>query len=153
MLFIVIELTISISNVQAQSLKISNLNYPAQAVLHNGVAQITITFTVSYSHIVTSGIIGFGPDLVNPDGTFSDVPGSGTTTPDSCTLESQSGTTYAFCFVVPKSSSGTESGSFTFSLNSAQQYKFVAGAMAYDASGKSIGSSLTTQPFTVSVTQ
>ena len=142
-----------VSNVQAQTLNISNLKYPAQVVLHNGVAQVTITFTVTYSSLAASGLLGFGPDFVNPDGSYSDVPGSGTTTPDSCTLESQSGTTYAFCFVLPKSSSGTESGSFTFSLNSAQQYKFAAGAMAYDASGNSIGSSLTTQAFTVSVTQ
>ena len=142
-----------VSNVQAQTLNISDLKYPAHAVLHNGVAQVTITFTVTYSSLPANGLLGFGPDLVNPDGSYSDVPGSGTTTPDSCTLESQSGTTYAFCFVLPKSSSGTESGSFTFSLNSAQQYKLVAGAMAYDASGKSIGTSLTTQAFTVSVTQ
>lgn len=82
-----------VPNVQANSgiTSITDLHYPSQATFQNGVAQVTVTFTVYYS------------DYWNPQGSLlfgvwsiadaSYVKGSASTTPYSC--QSLAGTKYA----------------------------------------------------------
>ena len=138
---------------QAQTLNISGLQYPAQAVLQNGVAQVTVTFTVSYTDIIVSnngGGLVFGVNLANPDGSAGPwAPGSGTSTPDACDLGSNGNGPTNPCIVATQSSFGAESASFTVALNSTQP--LVACGEPLDESGNLIDSALTCQPFTVSV--
>jgi hypothetical protein len=137
---------------QAQTLNISGLQYPAQAVLQNGVAQITVTFTVSYSDIIVSnnGGLVFGVNLANPDGSAGPwASGSGTSTPDACELGSNGNGPTNPCTVGPPLSFGSESASFTVALSSTQS--LLACGEPLDESGNLIDSALICQSFTVSV--
>jgi len=136
---------------QAQTVNISGLQY--QAVLQNGVAQVTVTFTVSYTDIIISnngGGLVFGVNLANSDGSAGPwAPGSGTSTPDACDLGSNGNGPTNPCIVAPQSSFGAESALFTVALNSTQP--LVACGEPLDGSGNLIDTALTCQPFTVSV--
>ena len=138
---------------QAQTLNISGLQYPAQAVLQNGVTQVMVTFTVSYTDIIVSnngGGLVFGVNLANPDGSAGPwASGSGTSTPDACELGSNGNGPTNPCSVAPQSSFGAESASFNITLTSTQP--LVACGEPLDESGNLIDSALTCQPFTVSV--
>jgi len=137
---------------QAQTLNISGLQY--QAVLQNGVAQVTVTFTVSYTDIIISnnggGGLEFGVNLANPDGSAGPwAPGSGTSTPDACDLGSNGNGPTNPCIVAPQSSFGAESATFTVALKSTQTL-FACGE-PLDEAGNLIDSALTCQLFTVSL--
>lgn len=147
-LLLLICLTVA-PNVQAQTTTLSNLQYPTQAVLQNGVAQVTVALTVGFSNLPSGYYLGFG---IVDAGTSNYVTGSVTSTPDSCAP--LTGTNYvnsALCATTPTSSSGTESASFTLTLTSARQYNLVAAAVVTDKSGNVISSSASRQTFAISV--
>jgi len=138
---------------QAQTVSISGLQYPAQVELQNGVALVTVAFTVGFTDIIVSnsgGGVVFGVNLANPDGSAGPwAPGSGTSTPDACELGSNGKGPTNPCIVTPQSSFGAESASFTVALNSTQP--LVACGEPLDEAGNLIDSALICQPFTVSV--
>jgi len=135
-------------NVTAQTTTITNLQYPSQVALQNGIAQATVLFTVDFSGLPSGNylIIGilFGLNYAT---------GSATSTPDACAP--LTGTTYAntaACITSPHSNSGTESISFTLTFNLTQEYNLVAFAHMVDTSLTVINGSTSRQPFTISVT-
>ena len=132
------------------SATITNLQSPAHAVLKNGVAQAAVTFTVGYSSLPS----GFGVYAgVIYAGTTNYVTGSATSTPDSC--QSMAGTSFgnlAVCSIMPSSSFGTESVSFSLTFNSTQQYALGADGAIVDKSGNIVSGSVSGMPFTISVT-
>jgi hypothetical protein len=139
-----------VQNVQGQTTTITALQYPTQAVLQNGVAQVTVTFTVSYAGLPSSDFLGFG---IQYAGTSTWVKGSGTSGPDQC--YPNAGTDMAnsaACVTTPSSSSGTESASFSLTFNSTQQYSLRAVAVIADSSHTVLSSSVTVQSFAISVT-
>jgi hypothetical protein len=149
LLVLLICLTVA-SNVQAQTTTITNLQYPEQAVLQNGVAQASVTFTVDFSDIPSGSYLNFM--IVYAGSAYR--PASATSTPDPCAPFSGLRVTYdAICRTTPTSSSGTESVSFVLAFNSAQQYRLVAAALMMDTSGHEIGGSVATpKAFMISVT-
>ena len=131
---------------------ITNLQYPTQAVLQNGVAQATVTFTLDYTGLPSGDFLALGI-LYQPHGSGNYVTGSGTSTPDSCT--STAGTKYAnsaLCVATPSSSSGTESVSFNLTFNSTQQNALYLVAVMGDKSGNVVSSATSFSDFTISVT-
>lgn len=131
---------------------IVDLHYPSQVVLQNGVAQATITFTLSYSGLPPGDAILFGIYLNSGNPTLLD--GSGASTPDACTSSwgGQSWPGKAACAVAPSSSSGTESATLTItSAASPQQYSLFVGAIMVNPSSKAISSSMSKQTFTLTV--
>jgi hypothetical protein len=136
--------------VQAQTTTITNLRYPGQAVLQNGVAQVAVSFTVGFSHVPYGYHLGFG---IGYAGTTNYVKGSATSTPDSCFP--MTGTIYVnttFCAILTSlSNSGTESASFSLTFNSTGQYWLRAFAIITDQYAKAISSSAN-QDFEISVT-
>ena len=139
-----------VPNVQAQTATISNLKHPTEAVLQNGVAEATVTFTVSYADLPPGDYLTFG---VLNGGTSNYVTGSGSSAPDPCI--SLAGSAYAnsaFCANTLSTSSGTESASFILRFNSTQQYNLNAFAGVVDKSFQAIQSSFTVQAFSISIT-
>lgn len=140
-----------VPNAQAQTItSITNLQYPSQVALQNGVAQMTVTFTVYYNYYNIQGYLAFG---ILDVGSGKFVPGSGKSTPDPC--QSLTGTNYvgtALCITKPGTSSGTESASFTLTFNSAQKYTLRATTYATDQSGNLITGSTRQSDFAITVT-
>jgi len=133
---------------QTSQTTLSNLQYPSQVTLQNGVAQATVTFTVNFfglpngDYLVIGVLYGVSP-----------ATGSGTETPDSCiTLTGTKYANSATCISSTTSSSGTESVSFAMTLNLTQQYNFVAFAAMVTTSDTPINGSVSKQPFSISVT-
>jgi len=139
---------------QAPTTTIASLNYPAQTVLQNEVAQATVTFTVNYSGLTSGDGLIFGVYL-NSAGNYSNLMGSGTSAPDQCVLMTSSTLAgIAICGLVPPSTSGTESASFAITLTAPpQQYSLVAAAFVSDPvhNISIIRSSLSLQGFTISL--
>ena len=142
-----------VPNVQANSgiTSILNLQYPSQAALQNGVAQVTVKFTVYYN------------DYWNPQGSLvfgvwsiagaSYVKGSAASTPYPC--QSLAGTSLAgdaVCAVIPAGSSGTQSASFTLTFNSPQQYALRAVTGVEDQAGNVAPGSTSKSDFAITVT-
>ncbi len=150
LLVLLISLTFA-PNVQAQTTSITNLQYPNQAVLQNGVAHATVTYTVSFSGLPSGDILAFG---ILYGGTTNYVTGSGTSTPDS-PQPVFAGTRFAnsaFIATPPASSFGTESVSFSLTFNAPQQPTLIAFAVIEDKTFKVIGVSTAESDFTISVT-
>jgi hypothetical protein len=149
LIVLLISLTIA-PNVQAQTTTITNLQYPNQAVLQNGVAQVTVTFTVSYAGLPSGDWLIFG---ILYSGTSTYVTGSGTSSPDHCFPSAGTpNAKLAVCVTAPISGSGTESGTFSLTFNSTQLYSLEAGAGMTSASGVLVSGSVGVQSFTISVT-
>jgi len=148
----------AISNVQAQTAGITsilNLQYPSQAALQNGVAQVTVTFTVYYNYYYNpQGYLVFG---IYDTRASNYVNGTATATPNQCqTLAGTQYTNAALCAIVPSSSSGKESAVFTLTFNSPQQYTLSAVTLIWDTrnlqSGNLVRGSDNKMDFTISVT-
>jgi len=142
----------SLLKVNAQSTTISNLTYPLQVVLQNGVAQAIVTFTVSYSDLPSGDALHIGIGLAS--GNTGPLDGSGTSTPDPC-LTSWGGQSWpgkALCAVAPSSSSGTESVTLTIkSPASPQQYTLELDAAMVDPSNNFIMTQGIIPKFTITV--
>ena len=142
----------SLLKVNAQSTTISNLTYPPQIVLQNGMAQGIVTFTVSYSDLPSGDALHIGIGLAS--GNTGPLDGSGTSTPDPC-LTSWGGQSWpgkALCAVAPSSSSGTESVTLTIkSPASPQQYTLELDAVMVDPSNNFIMTQGSPQKFTITV--
>lgn len=124
----------AISNVQAQVSGITSildLQYPSQAALQNGVAQVTVTFTVYYNYYYNpQGYLVFG---IYDSRESNYAKGSAAATPNQC--QTLAGTQYnnaALCAIVPSSNSGSESAVFTLTFNSPQQYTLSAVTLIWD---------------------
>ena len=145
---------VAVPNVQAQAsgiTSITDFKYTAQANLQNGVAKTTVTFTVYYNYYYNpQGYLVFGIRYAENS---KYVPGSATSTPDSC--QSLPGTVYAgvaACAIIPYTPSGTESASFSLTFDSARQYALRAIAGVVDPSGNFVRDSQALTEFTVTVT-
>jgi hypothetical protein len=139
---------------------ITNLKYPPQVTLQNGIVQGQVTFTVTYADPdIQDGII-FGIWFTNPGPVSSMntqlVDGTGSAGADPCltTWASSSWPGKAACAVWHSGTDGSEEATFTLSSTapSAQQYVLFAGAEVVDSSGNLVAGSLSEQEFTVSVT-
>ena len=139
-------------NVHAQTptTSVSNLQYPNHALFQNGQAVGTVTFMVAFSDAPVGGALIFGVFLA---GTTSFVGGSGSSTPDSCvSLPAVSSyANHAVCAVKLASNSGTESATFSVTLNSTQQYNLWAVAIIVDQSASIVTSSFSKQAFAITV--
>jgi len=147
----------SIHNVKAQTTTISNVTYPSQVVLQNGVAQATVTFTLGYSDLPSGDALFLELMLESPvpQNPQAGVPGSVSSTPDPCPT-SWNGKNWSGeigCAYTPSASSGTESVTFTIkSPASPQQYTFEIVAVMVDPStNNEVQSSVSHQTFTISV--
>jgi hypothetical protein len=147
-----------IPNLQAQVSGITSildLQYPSQAALQNGEAQVTVTFTVYYNYYYNpQGYLVFG---VYDTGASNYVKGSATATPDQCQkLAGGQYTDAALCAIVPSSNSGSESAVFTLAFNSPQVYALSAVSLIWDTrnlqSGSQVSGSASKSDFTISVT-
>jgi hypothetical protein len=142
-----------VPNVQAQSgiTSILNLQHPQQVELQGGTAQATVTFTVYYNYYYNpQGYLVFD---INDPSTSNLLQGSATATPVPCqSLTGTQNANSALCEIVPASSYGTESASFTLTFNSAQQYALRAAAGVVDQSGNVVTGSTSSAQFTISVT-
>jgi hypothetical protein len=136
-----------VPNVQAQLgiTSIDNLQFPAEAVLQNGVAQVTVTFTVYYNYFMGDRLF-FG---IYDTFTSNVLRGSAKATPVPC---QPSAANAARCEAMPASKSGTESASFILTFNSAQQYALRAITGILDQSGNVAPRSTATADFTITVT-
>ena len=105
----------------SQTTGMTNLQYPSQVVLQNGVAQATVTFTVRFSGLPSGNVLVLG---ILYEGTTNYVTGSATSTPDSCrSVDGDGYVNPATCVITTlTSSSGTESVSAVLTFNSTQQY-------------------------------
>lgn len=148
----------TIPNAQAQASGITsilNLQYPSQAALQNGVAQVTVTFTVYYNYYYNpQGYLVFG---IYDTRASNYANGTATATPDRCqTLAGAQYTNAALCAIVPSSSSGAEPAVFTLTFNSPQEYTLSAVTLIWDArnlqSGNQVSGSANKSDFTISVT-
>ena len=134
---------------------ILNLQYPSQAALQNGVAQVPVAFTLYYNYYSNpQGYLVFG---IYASGTSGPVDGSATSTPDPC--QSLTGTPYAnaaICAIVPPARAGSESAAATLILTQAQQYSLSVVAFVWDSrnlqSGNRVAGSIYTTHFTITVT-
>jgi len=143
------DFTISVTG-QVSTTTMSNLVLPSRALLKNGVAQATVSFTDEYANIPSGDVLAAGVADVNTKGAAT---GSASSTPDPCA--SLAGTAYAndaVCIMTPALSSGTESVSFTLTFNSIQQYNLEVVTSVEDQSHNVISGSTSKSPFTVSVT-
>jgi hypothetical protein len=110
---------------------ISNLTYPSQVVLQNGIAQATLTFTLGYSSLPAGDAIISGAGGAN---SLSAVNGLGASTPDACT-SSWSNLSALFagkavCVLTPGSASGSEAITLTLKFpSSPQQYSLTLFAL------------------------
>ena len=145
-------------NAQAQAAgitSIANLQYPSQATLQNGIAQVAVTFTVYYNYYYNpQGYLIFA---IYTAGNTTIVQGSAAAWPDPC--QSLAGTSYAnsaICAVVPAMDSGTDSASFMLTFNSAQQYSLTIVSFIWNTrnlqSGNQVSGSTNTSSLTISVT-
>jgi len=142
--------TVSVS-MQAQTTAILRTEFEPEVVLQNGVARATVTYLVAFSDLPSGYYLFFG---VLYAGTSTFVKGSGTSDPNGCSPIAD--TVYAnsaTCAVIPSSSSGTETASFSLTFNATRQYSLEAfAAMADKSSGTELSSSITPWFFTISVT-
>lgn len=142
-------------NAQGQTTSITNLQYSGQTVLQNGIAQATVSFTVSFSGMLLGYRLGFG---ITYEGTSNFAKGSASSTPDSCDPNIKL-TVYAnsaFC-VLPSQgqtlpTTGTEYASFVLNFNSTGTYQLRAVTAVSDLSNTVIPSSAAVQDFAISVT-
>lgn len=148
----------TIPNAQAQASGITsilNLQYPSQVALQNGVAQVTVTFTVYYNYYYNpQGYLVFG---IYDTRASNYANGTATATPDQCqTLAGAQYTNAALCAIVPSSSSGAEPAVFTLTFNSPQEYTLSAVTLIWDTrnlqSGNQVSGSANKSDFTISVT-
>jgi len=157
-LVVLVCLTI-VPNVRGQQgiTSILHLYYPSQAVLQNGVAEVSVTFEMYYDYYSNpQGYLVFG---VYYAGTSNPVEGSATSTPDSC--QSLAGSPYAndsVCAMIPAvgEGAGTESASLTLTLNQPQVYSLSVVTFVWDSrdlqSGNQVSGSSSTTDFTITVT-
>lgn len=147
-----------IPNVQAQASGITSildLQYPSQAALQNGVAQVTVTFTVYYNYYRNpQGYLVFG---IYDSRASNYAKGSATATPDQCQkLADAQYTKAAICAIVPGSISGRESALFTLTFNSPQANALSAVTFIWDSrnlqSGNQVSGSDSKSDFMISVT-
>lgn len=148
----------AIPNAQAQASGITSildLQYPDQAVLQSGVAQVTVTFKVYYNlYYNPGGYLVFG---IYDTLSSNYVKGSAATMPNICqTVTGAQYANVALCAITPFTPSGSESALFTLTFNAAKGYDLSVVTFIWDTrnlqSGNLIRGSDNKVDFAISVT-
>ena len=138
----------TVPSARAQTTSITNLQAPSSAIAGSG--EVHITFTVSYSPGSEGAAIGIGiADADTSQGTwvFGRIYSS---TPNNCTEGTEG---YAYCYYTLSSNvPGSVSLDFVFQPTEARTYHLEAAAFVFDSGGNEITDSISTQSFSITVT-